>query len=533
MVIDMKRFLVLCVMAAIFTGCRQESVFCEPEASRPVFRAVTEPFSSGITRTTLGADFSSLWSEGDKVAIFAGSSQKDQYILDSRCTGSSNGVFNLLLAGEGGGASVPANIAIYPYQENLICLADGTGYKFSGFSYPSLQNYCIESFDQGAYAMAAITSSAQDFDLGFRNIGGAIKLQLVGKDVLSKITVRGKEGEKLSGKAEIKVFADGSSPAVEMDDTAEDFVALNCGDGVQLSLSVPVNFYIAVPPVAFYNGFTVELENSNGEICTLETSAENIVGRSQILAMPIAKAEFDIPVTAPGDYVDEYGINWGQGVIINGVRWAPVNCGFKEESVGDKGFPYGKTYQWGRLHGVGFNTTYDSSVADKVAGGSITIAEANAGAANVFYTVTTSNSHWFTDTSIENVWNAGTSASPAKSANDPCPDGWRLPTQSEMKALVANRSGFVENSGQMGYWFSGSKAYNENVPALFLPAAGSLGNNGSISLKRESYGRYWTSTVRTSDNLVYGLNFAYNSSNFNVVLTGGVYGYSVRCVAVE
>ena len=188
-------------------------------------------------------------------------------------------------------------------------------------------------------------------------------------------------------------------------------------------------------------------------------------------------------------------------------------------------------FKWGRLYGVGYNTTYDSSVADKVAGGEVTVAEANAAAEqNVFYTMDAGNnlSHWFSDTSIEGVWNAGTASEPAKSVYDPCPAGWRLPTQPEMKGLTSKRSAWTQVDGKNGYWFSGSQAYAEGVTAVFFPAAGNL-TQKRVGSSRNSFGQYWTSTVRTSDNKVYYLSFS--SGNSNVVLTGTVYGCSVRCVA--
>ena len=55
------------------------------------------------------------------------------------------------------------------------------------------------------------------------------------------------------------------------------------------------------------------------------------------------------------DYVDEYGINHGKGVEIDGVVWAPVNCGYHKSD-----YRYGKLYQWGRKYGQG----YDGSLYD-------------------------------------------------------------------------------------------------------------------------------------------------------------------------
>lgn len=41
-------------------------------------------------------------------------------------------------------------------------------------------------------------------------------------------------------------------------------------------------------------------------------------------------------------YIDDDGQNYGRGISVNGVIWAPVNCGYHT-----KDFQYGKIYQWG------------------------------------------------------------------------------------------------------------------------------------------------------------------------------------------
>ena len=49
---------------------------------------------------------------------------------------------------------------------------------------------------------------------------------------------------------------------------------------------------------------------------------------------------FTTPKILVSDYIDEYGINQGAGVEIDGVVWAPVNCGYHATD-----YPYGKLYQ--------------------------------------------------------------------------------------------------------------------------------------------------------------------------------------------
>lgn len=53
-----------------------------------------------------------------------------------------------------------------------------------------------------------------------------------------------------------------------------------------------------------------------------------------------------------------------------------------------------------------------------------------------------------------------------------CPEGWRAPTMSELEALYKHTSDWTTVDGLQGVWFSGSKPYSEDVPAVFFPAGG-------------------------------------------------------------
>lgn len=84
--------------------------------------------------------------------------------------------------------------------------------------------------------------------------------------------------------------------------------------------------------------------DDNGNVSTLEegTAIINAVAG-------VYMATCSIKVVAPSgeipeaiDDVDEYAVNHGPGVEINGTIWAPVNCGYHAED-----FKYGKLYRWG------------------------------------------------------------------------------------------------------------------------------------------------------------------------------------------
>ena len=158
------------------------------------------------------------------------------------------------------------------------------------------------------------------------------------------------------------------------------------------------------------------------------------------------------------DYIDEYGINHGPGVEIDGVVWAPVNCGYHATD-----YKYGKLYQWGRKYGQGYSDNNYTDVNVPAISDNIT---SFAGIQsrenkNVYFT-----GLWdyyvqnFSQSQLSLIWNAGTEMEPMKSQYDPCPDGWRIPLHSEYDNLRQNHSELVEENSISGYWLSGSVPYS-------------------------------------------------------------------------
>ena len=235
-----------------------------------------------------------------------------------------------------------------------------------------------------------------------------------------------------------------------------------------------------------------------------------------------------VPVTAVAsiDYIDEYGVNHGKGVAIGDVVWAPVNCGYKAATSHNKGYPFGKLYQWGRKYGQGYNDEYDEAVPELVQGPvmpSAGQAEVNAGR---FYYTLSSPDDW-SMISNDKMWNSGPETSPHKTSFDPCPEGWRVSTRSELSLFINNKSAWTNLDGQNGYYFSGIYTYSENTPRVFLPAAGARGKDGGDYNNRNRDAFYWSSTT-------YGDNAFLLIMNDSAAGTGyfdaRACGCSVRCV---
>ena len=244
------------------------------------------------------------------------------------------------------------------------------------------------------------------------------------------------------------------------------------------------------------------------------------------------------------DYIDEYGINHGQGVEVDGLVWAPVNCGYHTTD-----YKYGKLYQWGRKYGQGYEGplfdyngdktgTYTDALVPSIASGPVSLSTGQSESnSNVFYALTEYYSYgledWITPQNDE-LWNSGTEESPIKTNFDPCPEGWRVPTLEELNWLMRHHSNWTICAGQNGYWFSGSKTYTESTSQVFLPAAGEHSNSYYKGSSRGGQGFYWVSTPdyvntgRSSGKGIY--NPVIESSKTSFLNSERANRYSVRCV---
>ena len=257
-------------------------------------------------------------------------------------------------------------------------------------------------------------------------------------------------------------------------------------------------------------------------------------GTSTITAVAVGGATATCAVTVisctatPSVDYEVDGVNYGKGIAIGDVVWAPVNCGYEAPTDTYKGYPYGKLYQWGRPYGQGYNNNDASypSVDNLVEGPvmpSVGQAEENK---DKFYYVSVSPYDW-SKVQKDDLWNSGTESAPVKTKNDPCPDGWRVPTYAELDKLNGNYSSWITVGGQKGRYFSGDYTYLDNAPQVFFPAAGCRKSRDDNAYYRGGSGYYWSS--RPLNDYAYGLNFdsgGVSTSDLN----NRASGYSVRCV---
>lgn len=196
------------------------------------------------------------------------------------------------------------------------------------------------------------------------------------------------------------------------------------------------------------------------------------------------------------DYIDEYGINHGQGIKIGEIIWAPVNCGYKAPEGKNTGYPYGKLYQYGRKDGHGYvegdkymDETFPSSTRENPS----SLDEADP---NTFY------QEWNETLAPAGTW--GGEDGKTKTKYDPCPEGWRVPTMAEIKTLKMDAADMSSGSTYKdketlhetkGRWFGPNHktaTFENPNGCIFLQLSGYRDNTGFCK-DRERFGYYASS----------------------------------------
>jgi len=181
----------------------------------------------------------------------------------------------------------------------------------------------------------------------------------------------------------------------------------------------------------------------------------------------------DAVITAmAGNYTATCNITVGVG--INGVIWATRNVdAFRTFALNPESA--GMFYQWNRQ--TAWNTT-----------------------GNV--------DGWNNFTPEGTTWAAN---------NDPCPNGWRVPTKTELEGLG------------IGEWTTNGRQFGTAPNQIFLPAVSYRDSDGFLGYA--GYGRYWSSTNIDGYNAnrlgFTAIHDAKLESDFKT------YGLSVRCVAAK
>ena len=535
----MKKLFTLFAAALVMlaaSSCEKNEVLPEGNTEGKVV-TLKASINNGETKTSLGEKdgdtYPVLWSEGDAIAVI----QTKNVEIEGEETTITK-VFKFVLQGDGNTTEGVFQLEEYEDCGYTVEEFDASAeikafYPFewvvSGAkcNIPTTQTYAENSFANGASPMAAYRAAGNNEALDFQNLFGALKLQIKGMEGEKVQSIEIRSSNNIAGEASFTVEqTEGGNQEYGLRvDSVEgtSCVTLDCeNDNGGVSIQEFTNFLIALHPNA--NWLHIRIY-TNKAVYYRTIYRQTIFTAGTILKMP--KLENMAPA-----YIDENDNYQGDGIEVSGIIWAPVNCGYEPANGEYKGYPYGKLYQWGRKYGQGYNNTYDATTPE-ISIGPVTL---DVGQSESNMNVLFHNSRNWLSSENDKLWNSGTEEYPVKTDYDPCPKGWRVPTEIELSNLCQNYSSCTTNAaGQQGFWFSGATSYTQEAPQVFFPAAGYHHWQANPGQNRDDVGRYWSSSpAYVTDIYVWYLDF----NRGNMVTPEGVemdydrpgHGYSVRCV---
>ena len=297
----MKRFFLFALAATALAACSTDTT---QDLAPEIPTAPDElqvSFDEEDTRIQLGENGRPVWTKGDLVSVFYRSNANSKYQFVGE-TGDADGSIELVEEGVATQQTTQI-VAVYPYSEDYW-FNWNTG-DVEAFL-PAEQTYLKDSFGIGSSIMVSKSDYKQ---LSFKNVCGWIKLQFTGTGYISKIVLKGNDGEQVAGEIYINTQNATCALASDMGESGEDSmggniitdntiltsVTLNCGNGVALNSETPTAFYIALPPQTFEKGFTATIYGCDGS--TEEISTENLITIERNHILPMASATLEMPIT--------------------------------------------------------------------------------------------------------------------------------------------------------------------------------------------------------------------------------------------
>ena len=300
----MKRLINLFSVIALFCGCQK---FAETEnlvVKTPVSNSLPEVIyaymagdndEENSTRTYIENYKSISWQEDDAISYFAGTDHNVKYQYNSENSATENKFTKVQETGNTSDNIVNKSFGVYPYDSRITFSHEGNsgGNNFVVY-YPEVQNYAPNSFGKGANLMLAVNAAPEANNLYFRNMCGYLLLKLYGKDITIKsIKLTGNKKETIAGKASIQAWTDGKINIYRGGEDVFFDVTLDCGDGVKLGADAEhaTEFWFALRPETFEEGFTIEITDPAGNAVTKKTSKKVVIERNKIQPMSAFSVE--------------------------------------------------------------------------------------------------------------------------------------------------------------------------------------------------------------------------------------------------
>lgn len=279
-------------LAILFTGCKKENE--KPDIVQPAEGEFLAVLTNNVTDMLKDLGLSRecvFWHNDDSISIMRNIEFGFRYVVKSGSNKQTTSLFvedkdytynyvadkSDIMTKSGYNSNMNAHIAIYPFQDYDYLYYDGNKidpkyrkrvHTVKDVLLPSIQKYNKDGFSKGVLPMVAVTDNPSLRILYFKNILGFIKLPLKGSVTIKNITLKGNNGEALSGAIDFICSCE-----IEPEVTRarrwrwNQHVTLD-EINVKLNNKKSRYFWFAVPPATYSKGLTIEIATEDGFLIT-------------------------------------------------------------------------------------------------------------------------------------------------------------------------------------------------------------------------------------------------------------------------
>ena len=295
----MRKLLLFTLVATLFTACTEDVIDEQRNVLTDDNRTLTVSLDGDAndTRIQLNEEKKTVWTEGDLLSVFYRSTTNEQWQFMGK-TGDRTGNVEPVDSSIIPTPTTNDIVVVYPYNAGYFYNSDT---KSVQASLPATQSYLKDSYGLNGNIMVSLSKYNQ---VALKSVCGWLKLQLTGNgEKIKSITLRGNNGEQVAGELYINSADATSTLASKLTDSDDDSdddsevggtlvrpgtilkeVTLDCGKGVVLDAEATA-FYIALPPMTFEKGLTVEITAVDGSAMTQSTDNEVVIERNHIQPM--------------------------------------------------------------------------------------------------------------------------------------------------------------------------------------------------------------------------------------------------------
>ena len=254
----MKRFIIAAAIAiSVFVSCS------EPNEGNPVLEekhiTIKAFGENAVTRTTRDSDGKILWSPNEAISLFyhTGTDGGSKFISVNEAKAAQtdfSGVISVMSGVIEGGVANPRYFyGIYPYNTENSVDADGKIVTVVRDNQDGVPN----TFADGHYVSIG---KSQGLEMGFYNLCGGFKFRLTREDV-TKVTLKGNNGEILAGKVKV-VVGDDNVPLVDEIIDGKTELVMTCPEGSVFQTGV--DYFFVILPQTLSKGLTFTMETAGG-----------------------------------------------------------------------------------------------------------------------------------------------------------------------------------------------------------------------------------------------------------------------------